>query len=215
MKFTNYNFKIGWCFGLHTTAIREIGIKPEEGFVFVQYVLGLPNFLGTLQKQNRTKNKPTSNKNREYTKIRTFYRWYIVYVFKYIDLQIGYNVNLLNLFFKMPRSNFEHFHFSEPYFAFWHQLMSEWISFMCRAIDVLYDKDNIVSVEFGLCSRLGVSWLLLSVVISSCSWFNYANNHLTAAWTVRETGQSCLQSWSILYNNSRVSIGLKHRDIDD
>ena len=27
VEFTNYNFKIGRCFGLHTTAIREIGIK--------------------------------------------------------------------------------------------------------------------------------------------------------------------------------------------
>ena len=97
MKFTNYNFKIGWCFGLHTTAIREIGIKPEEGFVFVQYVLGLPNFLERCK--NKTEQK-TNSKNREYTKIRTFYRWYIVYVFKYIDVQIGYNVNLLNLFLK-------------------------------------------------------------------------------------------------------------------
>ena len=66
MKFTNYNFKIGWCFRLHTTAIREIKIKPEAGFVFVQYVLGLPGglltFLETLQKQNKNKKQQQQRK---------------------------------------------------------------------------------------------------------------------------------------------------------
>ena len=57
-------------------------------------------FPGNTAKTKQQKNKQTNNKNRKYTKIRTFYRWYIVYVFKYIDVQIGYNVNLLNLFLK-------------------------------------------------------------------------------------------------------------------